>query len=664
MTAITSPSCVNIAPAALNCTVPSTLTFYVTGIPAGVIPGQVDFLLFYDDEEEVHVTGSSYVRNANGSVTALAVSLYRQGWLLALMGLPLTVLPFKMGNLSNAGTPLVGGLSFALVPPPFLSGISGCVGEGPATLDCVVDRDVLTLYGTGLSFFRDQYGYDIDIGSFTYNTNGEADTRAHGVIVVSDSQLLMPLNRSYAWVLPPIDYTEVVLPLSFNLRWYVRGTQRYHHWHTNSVNVSFAPIPPPLVQGVSGCTKTANGTALVDCAPELSVVRFTGHYLYGANITLSAAGLGSYRCEQPSSRFSPWLFSTQADCILPIIPDDSNGQAWDVSLVTSAGALFFPQLVTFTTIPSITSMVLCTPSFSTLDPTCAPGDTLTIRGQRFPVGGTVLIYLTTNPYRWGPSVTVNVSCAASAIVSVDTLTCLIPYIDPSIAPLFYGMPNQVVAVFPGLQYYRTNALASWIVAYPDVAVLTSVSGCEASNGLLAVQRCRGGDVLTIVGTNLNCTGAIVWGRDDFRERFDCDLLPNCTATRAQCQLVNATEESDAFRANVSYRMTWVPPRLISYSTIIESNFFVSWTWDPLPEPSAPQQDKTEEKASEGVLVTAIVVPVVVLVVALAVWFRYRREARICRKEGLATEAETTNDGSSSMNHFGLLRTRSSAVELQ
>ena len=110
--------------------------------------------------------------------TLFAVNVMRKGWLLALMGLPLTVTPCQVGNFFNLGHPLVDGLSFAVIPPPVLTGVSGCQGQGATTLDCVVDLDVLTIYGTGFSFFSDQYGFQSDIGSYYYDTNSVYDTCA------------------------------------------------------------------------------------------------------------------------------------------------------------------------------------------------------------------------------------------------------------------------------------------------------------------------------------------------------------------------------------------------------------------------------------------------------------------------------------------------------
>ena len=256
-------------------------------------------------------------------------------------------------------------------------------------------------------------------------------------------------------------------------------------------------------------------------------------------------------------------------------------------------------------------MVICTQASYSAEPNCAPDETLTIRGQRFPVGGAVTVYLTTNPNRWGPSATVNVSCAASAIVDANPLTCVVPRIDPEIAPYFYGMPNLVVASFPGLQL-MTNSLASFIVAYPDMPVLTSVSGCEVSNGSLMVQRCRGGDVLTIQGMKLNCTNALLYGAGAGEPRaLNCTFLPQWTPTEVRCQLLNITEETAGYvLADVGYAMTWVPPKLDSYSTTIVKRFSMSWTWDPPPKPQIPQSDEAGGWLGEGVVAAAVVVPLV------------------------------------------------------
>jgi hypothetical protein len=76
--------------------------------------------------------------------------------------------------------------------------------------------------------------------------------------------------------------------------------------------------------------------------------------------------------------------------------------------------------------------------------------------------------------------------------------------------------------------------------------------------------------------------------------------------------------------NVGYAMTWVPPKLVSYSTTIVTRFSVSWTWDPLPDPQTPQSDEAGVGLGEGVIAAAVVVPLVVLAAVLAAWIGYRR----------------------------------------
>ena len=44
------------------------------------------------------------------------------------------------------------------------------------------------------------------------------------------------------------------------------------------------------MQGMSGCLRATNGTALINCVSVLSVVRFAGHYFWGSIITVSALG--------------------------------------------------------------------------------------------------------------------------------------------------------------------------------------------------------------------------------------------------------------------------------------------------------------------------------------------------------------------------------------
>lgn len=488
-------SCQDVFPAALNCSLPALLTFQVSGVPANAQPGTV--LAFIFDGSDAETYADATINSSSPSTLTATVRL--AGYSVGLMGRLLSVYlwDYRTGNRSQAAQ-LV---SFAVKPIPILTSISGCQGSGSSTYNCLPDSDVLVFQGSGLSIFSELYSYQLSIG----NTSGIIYWNS-GLQVISDTQMLLPLNTSYSFVLQPSSFSGLVQALAFNLQWWSSRSGQSYNYFTNSLQISFAPLPPPLVTAITSsgtpCVQTPGASAFTGCIPQQSYLVFTGHYLYSANITLSTQGRGTYLCLAPPRGSTSTTITTY--CSLPFITEDIDGLAWDVQINTASGVLLYPGLVSFTSSTLITSLTPCN-SYSQQGSNaifflnCAPGATLTIRGTGFPSDPSLSVTLISNTNAM--SAPTNVSCWSPQYVNPTTLTCLIPLIDPALSSRFYGVTSSLLASFPASGMQSNVITRSYIVAFPNSPVLTSVSGCAASNGSLVVQGCRGGNVLTIQGMN-------------------------------------------------------------------------------------------------------------------------------------------------------------------
>ena len=620
ITSVTSDgSCQDVFPAALNCSLPALLTFQVSGVPVNAQPSAVPVLIFDGSDAETYADATFN----SSSPSTLTATVRLGGYSLGLMGRLLSVYlwDYRTGNRSQIAQ-LV---SFAVKPIPVLTSISGCQGSGSSTYNCVPDSDVLIFQGSGLSIFSELYSYQLSIG----NTSGIIYWNS-GLQVISDTQMLLPLNTSYSFVLQPSSFSGLVQALAFNLQWWSRKSGQNYNYFTNSLEISFAPLPSPLVTAITSsgtpCAQTPGASIFTACIPQQSYLVFTGHYLYSANITLSIQGRGAYMCTAPPRGTTSTTTTTY--CFLPLITEDVDRLAWNVEISTASGVLLYPGLVSFTSSTLITSLTPCN-SYSQQGSNaifflnCAPGATLTIRGTRFPSDQSLSVTLISNTNAmWAPT---NVSCWSPQYVDPTTLTCLVPLIDPALSSRFYGVTSNLLVSFPASGVQSNVITRSYIVAFPNSPVLASVSGCAASNGSLVVQGCRGGDVLTIQGMNLNGSDTTITFSDLALLQWGCTILPGWSNTQLQCRLPFVSPDNSPILEDVLYTVSWLyyPPtngpltaanRAYAYG----NPFQIAFTRQPAST-TAPSSSANTTAILVGVLVPVLVITLLVLAVLL-----YRR----------------------------------------
>ena len=628
--AITSAgSCTDVFPAALNCSLPATLTVHVQWSPD--IPPYVDLprsLRFVVTGLAAEVT---FLARAGNSSSALTGELKLGGYSTAMMGRMLTLqaLDSISGNRSQAFQ----GLSLALVPPPVLLSIEGCQGSGAFTGNCRVDQDALVLRGTGLSFFNALLSYQLLLGDSVALVYGSS----HELQALNDSVALLSLDSSLSDVSVEAHYTGVTLNISANLRWYNLLTGRYVDAHTNALSLSFAPLPPPLVtsasvswfyRSVHTCVRDGwqLSSPFTNCIPARNTLQLSGAYLVNANTTLEWEGVGSWPCDCPPSHIP----SHALICTLPLIPSDRGDHPWNVTVSTVAGKVTLNGLITFSTSPSIASLVPCSPSplFGDVAVFCPPGSQLTIRGAHLLPDPLLTIQLVIAPDWWEnqPSGGTNVTCAQSLFVDTSTLVCVLPALTGQAALDYYGLESTVLVTFPTYGLSSLNTIRGRVLAFPDSPRITSVTGCESSNGPLELLRCRGGDVLTVCGSHLNATRLSVtfggsvrnWPFDDVGYGALTVLSPWSSAeVRLQLPFVDGGD-SDV-QEDYLYLVQWLQ-NPYGQAVALGDSFHLSFTWEPRPalEPTAASD------GSRAAVLAAVLVPTLVVCVALAAWLVLRR----------------------------------------
>jgi len=139
-------------------------------------------------------------------------------------------------------SPAFAGFSYRFEGPPTLTSIAGCEGSGQSTQNCVPDSAVIELTGSGLLWFSSARGVQLSIGSQTSGQYDEVDMR-----VVNDTYATLSLDSVYSSLLKPQHYAGVLLPLSITSTAHGRTDQTVHSYTTNSLQISFVPLPPPVI---------------------------------------------------------------------------------------------------------------------------------------------------------------------------------------------------------------------------------------------------------------------------------------------------------------------------------------------------------------------------------------------------------------------------------
>ena len=640
---ISSNTCQDVYPYAWNCSLPSILSFTLSPT-SFTLPSQLYFIIDGSDAETyTYATRSS---PANATATTYRGTVQLGGYALGLMGRPLSVRVFDYVT-GNTSSQAFVGMSFALLPPPTLTSISGCQGSGAATYLCLPDNDTVVLTGSGFSIFLGIRSYILLVGARSLQLGAVTGSANRVLQVVNDSYAYLNLSTVYDVLLTEAQYGGAVQSIAFNLPWTQLTTGGTANYYINALSISFVPLPPPqaMVDSSTACTLLTPST-LVNCTPgaNAGVIRLVGDYMVSPIVTLSTPGIAGvwYGTTTVNNAVRVWF-------VLPIIAADKEGVVWDVTVSTSAGSIIFPGLVRYSTEPYVALINECVSTGSTsttiLIPNCVPGSTLTLSGDHFVDDPQLQVQVSSSSAMGGST---NISCLQPTFISSTSISCVVPLVTGSVAQLFYGQTVVLRVLFPS-SGQASNGYSSRLMAWANSPVLTSVSGCEGNNGSsLVLQRCRGGDVVTVQGSNLRFYNAqrvtpntIVGEWVAIGGIGSCTVLPGSSNSTVQCRLPYVDATNSLAQADLQYRVNWYGSTDGFGGLLFGNPFVVSFTWEPRAAPSPPTSSTTGMAVLIGVLV-----PVLLVVVAASAWLAWRRrECRECVKEELCPRSSTSSSSS-------------------
>jgi len=139
-------------------------------------------------------------------------------------------------------SPAFAGFSYRFEGPPTLTSIAGCEGSGQSTLNCVPDSSIIAVTGSGLLWYSSTRGVQLSIGSQTSEQFSQLKLQ-----VINDSYATLSLDSVYGSLLKPQHYAGVLLPLNFTSSAYNRNGEAEYSYTTNSLQISFVPLPPPVI---------------------------------------------------------------------------------------------------------------------------------------------------------------------------------------------------------------------------------------------------------------------------------------------------------------------------------------------------------------------------------------------------------------------------------
>ena len=527
------------------------------------------------------------------------------------------------------------GVSFAYVPPPTLTAISGCAkSDAAGTYGCMPDVDVLTIRGSGLSW--------LSLGRNTAATLEDIKTGIYlPLTYVNDSYMLFPLSQSYETLVLPVHYSGATLQLGFQSYTYIAAPNDedyFEHYNTNTLPISFVPLPPPNVTSiyVSNCNNTDNSNqpAYFDCLPGVSGVGLVGSYMY--ELTVLLAGVPCVATSALPTRFQ---------CTLPLIDSYTPGQQYPISIYNDAGNITQKATVSYTAQPTIATLVPCSDHADAVlaaSAYCQPGSQLTIVGSRFPINDpTVQVTLTSRASPMGGGSAVTVFCLSAAVQDSSTVVCTLPLLNSSIAAAFAGQSATVRVLFNSGSV-ATNTFSRVVYDYANAPVVTAASAsdgsCSATNSPLTLASCQSSAVFTITGSGfvsgeyLSVQANSPVSNNAYYYINTCEIVSNTTTTIVcTMPVIELVTAADAVVAG--YQYTWFVLQYVNGTRLTSNRFRVTYAaQDVEPESglsstgaSLASDSTLSSGATAGVAIAAVVL-VAVTAAAMFFFLRHRRTA--------------------------------------
>ena len=289
---VTSSNCSSSGALNINCLFPTTLMITTTGF--GGLNLQQAFLIVSGpggiELGPFGGGGTNLQWNSNDPTNSTLIanifpSAYNPSLMAASAGALAPVMNISIRSWQQGQTAQVPAVSFAFDAAPSLSTIAGCQSGGPGTYGCVPVTTILTFTGSGFRWFSNQGQVRMWIGASSTPVigggpgGGGGQGNSPSLQVVSDSLMYVNLTAAFIYVLLPVHYNGLIVPISFNEQYWSNSARNIVNSNTNQLSISFIPLPPPSVQYVTaggGCTGV-NGTGpFYNCIPLVSWINLNG----------------------------------------------------------------------------------------------------------------------------------------------------------------------------------------------------------------------------------------------------------------------------------------------------------------------------------------------------------------------------------------------------
>ena len=235
--------CVDVYPVTVNCSVArNTLRIQTAaGLPAA--NSRYGYAYFYITAQlnnfSYFTTTSVWPDPSDPTNTSVFVNVTARAYMPLITGSLISVYFVDYNVYPYQTSPAFAGFSYRFEGPPTLTAIAGCEGSGQATLNCVPDTAIIALTGSGLLWYSSGTSALLSIGNET--------SRTLSMAVVNDSYATLPLTWIYASLLKPQHYAGVLLSINLTSYVYSSAGDVVYTYTTNSLHISFVPLPPPKI---------------------------------------------------------------------------------------------------------------------------------------------------------------------------------------------------------------------------------------------------------------------------------------------------------------------------------------------------------------------------------------------------------------------------------
>ena len=191
---ISSPQCLSVWGAAVNCVLPAQLTIVTSEVPNSVSNSPWSpFVLRVTRMPWLSLALRLTLQQFSNNTWQSTLKL--PGYVRPALNVSLAVSFASQYDYTQA-SPAFGGLSVLATPPPQLTAIGGCTGFGLSTTNCHAESDELLLYGSGFHWLEAVDRYYVQIGPTCSILSSQAWPTS--LYIFNDSVAAYRLTDSYS----------------------------------------------------------------------------------------------------------------------------------------------------------------------------------------------------------------------------------------------------------------------------------------------------------------------------------------------------------------------------------------------------------------------------------------------------------------------------------